>query len=69
MLMQASDDRSQALAESEDVVEGEPELSREFSFSHSVQEPLVELGQAFLIKLQNKGMRLSKPSPLVKPFC
>ena len=56
--MQASDGHSEALVDSEDVAEGEPGLAKEFSFSHSTQEPLMELGPAFLSKLQNKGMLL-----------
>ena len=36
----------------------EPVLAKEFSFSHSVHEPVVELGSAFLSKLQNKGVFL-----------
>lgn len=40
------------------MAEGEPGLAQEFSFSHSVQEPLVELGPTFLSKLQHKGLLL-----------
>lgn len=55
-MVQASDDHSEALVDSGNVAEDEPGLAKEFSFSHGVQEPLVELGPAFLSKLQNKGM-------------
>ena len=51
-MMQASDEHSDALVDSENTAEDEPVLAKEFSFSHGVQEPLVELGPAFLSKLQ-----------------
>lgn len=54
--MQASDDHSEALVDSWTMAEGEPGLTKEFSFSHSSPEPLVQLGSAFLCKLQNKSM-------------
>ena len=66
--MQASDDYSEAAVECGNVAEGadyseapvvsesEPGLEKEFSFGHSLPEPEVELGPAFLAKLQNKGV-------------
>lgn len=54
LVMQASDDNSEAPGDS--VAESEPGLEKEFSFGHSLPEPEVELGLAFLSKLQNKGV-------------
>lgn len=72
LMMQASDDQSEAPVDSGNVAEGddqceepgdsgnveesEPGLEKEFSFGHSLPEPVVELGLAFLAKLQNKGV-------------
>lgn len=72
MTTQASDDYSEAAVECGNVAEGadyseapvdydnvtenKPGLEKEFSFGHSLPEPEVELGPAFLSKLQNKGV-------------
>ena len=57
-LLQGHDERPQAGDTSEGAMYSEAELTEEFSFGHSLKESPVDLGSAFLAKLQKKGKTL-----------